>query len=355
MTKNNQGNFNNQLYNCLIMHCLGDTLGYKNKYWEFYGGNDYEAILNKISEFISLGGINKIDLKNWYASDDTLMHLSIITALKSKWKDLNELLNITKNNFIELLKVFKEGIQPDRAPGLTTIKYLNLLKDKDWKDFEFDFRAGGNGCAMRTLCIGIYFYNDIDKLIEYSINSSKMTHPNPIGWLGGLMSAYFCYCIMNKYKIEDWIFEFLDVLENKDIINKYCKTFEEKNAYNEAIKLIYTYINSKFDKNHNLIEDKSNNILNARILKYNNMFIGGHYHGQSGISCDLIAYDALIDAKDNFERLIFYSIMNNFDADTIGCVAFGLYGLLYGLKDVPENMFENLEFKKEIKELSFKK
>jgi len=61
------------------------------------------------------------------------------------------------------------------------------------------------------------------------------------------------------------------------------------------------------------------------------MFVGGHYHGQSGISCNLIAYDALIDAKDNFEKLIFYSIMNNFDADTIGCVAFGLYGLLYGL------------------------
>ena len=43
--------------------------------------------------------------------------------------------------------------------------------------------------------------------------------------------------------------------------------------------------------------------------------------------------------------------MNNYDADTIGCVAFGLYGLLYGLKNVPNNLLKDLEFTKEINEL----
>ena len=37
---------------------------------------------NKLSEFIDLGGIYNINLENWNASDDTIMHIIILKCLK---------------------------------------------------------------------------------------------------------------------------------------------------------------------------------------------------------------------------------------------------------------------------------
>lgn len=339
----------NKLKDCMIMHCLGDTLGFKNGLWEFYSGDSYSALINKLSEFINLGGINNISLKDWYASDDTIMHIIILKCLNKYGNNMDKLEQKTKKEFIKLYSYFKNS-KINRIPGQTTIKYLQLLKENR-KNNKFDEYAGGNGCAMRNLCIGIYYKNNLDDLIKYSIFSSKLTHPNPIGWLGGLLSAFFSYCAINNKNINDWLFLFLDLLKSKNIIT-YCEDNNESLvAYNDAVNLIYKYVNNKFNSNHLVYEDLSNINFSNRLLKYSNLFINGHSGGRSGISCCLIAYDCLIDSKDNFEQLLIYSIMNNYDTDTIGCVSFGLYGILYGTKNISKNLLEHLEFNKEINEL----
>lgn len=344
---------NHKLKYCLLLHCLGDTLGFKNGEWEFYSKDPYAAIYNKISEFLQLGGINQISLENWHASDDTIMHLAIMSCLKSnKWSNIQELEDLTCKKFIKLYNKFNtSNIQ--RYPGITTMKYLNMLSTTKWESFKFDNYAGGNGCSMRTLCIGIYFHNKLKSLLRYSINTSKMTHPNPIGWIGGLMSSYFAYCAINNIAINEWLFSFISMLNKHDILHKFVNINDvnELTSYHSAIHIIEKYINHKFDKNHNIIIDKSNIFLTNRIMKYNSMFTEGHREGKSGVSCCLIAYDCLIDSGENFEQLIFYTIMNNYDSDTIACISFGLYGLLYGLDNVPKNLYKNLEYKDKIDKL----
>ena len=54
-----------------ILHSLGDTMGFKNGDWEFLKGRTITLdIVNElVYEFITLGGINGIDIRGWYASE----------------------------------------------------------------------------------------------------------------------------------------------------------------------------------------------------------------------------------------------------------------------------------------------
>jgi ADP-ribosylglycohydrolase len=67
--------------------------------------------------------------------------------------------------------------------------------------------------------------------------------------------------------------------------------------------------------------------------------------GSSGFSAVIVAYDCLLDSEDNWEKLVIYSMLSNFDSDTIGAIAGGLYGTMYGLIKIPEKNLQYLEFK----------
>ena len=65
----------------MVLSAVGDALGYKNGEWEFcYSG---EAIHQQLQ---TLGGLERIDVKGWIVSDDTVLHLATAEALVSPWK-----------------------------------------------------------------------------------------------------------------------------------------------------------------------------------------------------------------------------------------------------------------------------
>ena len=71
--------------------CIGsylDTLGFKDGIWEFNFGNDITSlqkailVMNEIHHnYISLGG-EHIDISEWKASDDTIMMIATMNAVK---------------------------------------------------------------------------------------------------------------------------------------------------------------------------------------------------------------------------------------------------------------------------------
>jgi len=77
----------------IVLHALGDTIGFKNGDWEF---NYFKKVITLdvtnelLYEFISLGGINGINLKNWFVSDDTIIHLAMARAILNYNKRVNE-------------------------------------------------------------------------------------------------------------------------------------------------------------------------------------------------------------------------------------------------------------------------
>ena len=73
----------------------------------------------------------------------------------------------------------------ERSPGATTTGACYKLKPFAPKGYYIPFnpRGGGCGAAMRAMCIGLLYPDEenLDKLIEISVESGRMTHNHPTG------------------------------------------------------------------------------------------------------------------------------------------------------------------------------
>lgn len=334
----------------ILLHAVGDTIGFKNGDWEFFTATaNYNDTLEKLYEFINLGGINGINLDGWMISDDTILHMAIAKSLLSTYKSLDELKKNTVSEIVKACDDMDANIKKkNRYVGVATHKhYLMLKKGDNWKKFNFDSNGGGNGASMRSHCIGLAFFGEDNrnKLIEYAIDSSRMTHVNPTGWMGGLTTALMTAYAIEGIHIYKWIPMVLKILES-DKIRKMIDmdSMQELRAYEFFVQGWKTYYELRF-KDGKPTKSKAHNDLKQRQIFYNGMFDNNPpaKNGYSGYSSIIVAYDCLIDAEDNWEKLVIYSMINSFDTDTIGAISGGLYGAMYGASKVPKNNTDHIE------------
>ena len=234
-----------------------------------------------------------------------------------------------------------------------------FTEDNDARHATYDEFGGGNGCAMRNMVIGMCLFGEhnIDKLIDVSITTSRLTHNNPIGYLGGFGISLFAALAIEKIDLYKWPYMLISLLKSNKVKKVLTiDNLDEVGDYNKFIKYWEKYIDTRF-KNGIPIKTKSHMNPMFRIRYYFENFVDTskeYQIGTSGISALIIAYDTLIDCENNWEKLIVYSILHQGDSDTIGAIAGGLYGLLYGYGDVPLKLCENIEEKNTLLNLSDK-
>lgn len=370
--------YDNYLYS---IHCsiIGDIIGFGNGSVEFNFNQD-NMINNRsdvdkitsmstrhVANFISKGGYTKIDISKDNASDDTILLLSVLDSLvRLKNQKSNNIIDDIKNN---MNKFYKDDIKrDDRYYGNRTIKSLQRIEEgKFWDKFSYSETAGGCGASMRSMPIGLIYHgkNNRNVLMEISIQSSRITHNNAIGYLGGYASALFTAFAIEKIKLEEWIFKLIENLKSSElknfIKNIVCKEFpDDYDKHMEDLKsftiLAQTYVDLKFDgkkyKDNNI--DIFMKLFDRRSQFYYDNF-GSKYKkyfnpGSNGFDSVIIAYDCLLDCKGSFETLIYYSMLHAGDSDSTGCIAGAFYGAYYGKFDLPEN-YHNIEFYDKMKRL----
>jgi ADP-ribosylglycohydrolase len=354
---------NNRYIACMILHALGDTIGYKNSKWEFMSGSGAARVLEKVFEFIDLGGINYVPNKGWLVSDDTIMHMKTAKSLLKDYSSLNSFGNILAKNYISAYEQFvKEGLEK-RYPGKTLMKNIRRLEKGEWNDMPYDYYAGGSGASMRSSCIGLAYHNNIPKLIQTSIESSRITHNSAVGYLGGMCSALFTAYAIKNINIEQWPFMLLDLFKSGEVekyIRRSGRDIEHYMKDHHAFVEKWTiYVGDKFDKNKKPAQNKATRNLLFRSDYYfkTYAFKEGdeqefkYFIGVSGDDSCIIAYDSLIDSRHKWEKMVFYSCLHSGDTDTTGCIAGSWYGALYGFGDVPIKTMKYLEYKKELEKL----
>jgi len=362
---------NKKINASIILGSYLDTLGYYNGTWEFNFNLNIKNLIDAISvnysivhQFFAMGGFN-INIKTWNSSDDTIMMIATIKACMK---------GATLEKFKkEYIKILPQMIEPKRGSGMTTLASLtNLSKNKP---IAYSNKMGGNGAAMRTSYIGIHFKDNIEKLLEISIESSRLTHNYPMGFLGGMINALFTSYAINNIVPWKWCDMALELNENGMIdrimkkMPNYSEYMKDKEEFWNPWYKYKEYRLNKFDiKPAEFIHgiDRINDLIN--ILYNKNEEINYDKFGASGASATIIAYDSIlmsivsntnteIDIMDtnsysyNWESLVFFSTLHFGDNDTIGAIAGNWFGALRGFDGMSSNIVEQLEFKKKIKKL----
>ncbi|KAL4240863.1 hypothetical protein ACF0H5_001648 [Mactra antiquata] len=340
----------------MVLSGVGDALGYKNGNWEFC--NSGKEIHDELK---SLGGVDKlkVNVKNFMVSDDTVMHIATAKAL-IEWKAEDLSSELGEKLYLKMAEQYKESMRnmAGRAPGATCMNSCHMLKPSRSGGYIIDFnpRGGGCGAAMRAMCIGLFYPRpeELNKLIAVSIESGRMTHHHPTGYLGALAAALFTSYSLQRKEIKEWGCGLMETLPKAlDYVKKSNIAVEENvEAWGYFTKRWSEYLKLRRiedGKQRPVFPEKFG--VKERDEFYKSCSYSG-WGGSSGHDAPMIAYDALLSFNGTWPDLCSRAMFHSGDSDSTGVIAACCYGAMYGYQGVNENNYKKLEYREVLEKLA---
>ncbi|XP_075577689.1 ADP-ribosylhydrolase ARH1-like [Pelecanus crispus] len=168
----------------MVLSRVGDALGYQ--------GGRCEYCTSGPQIHTELAGLEAITLEppERPVSDDTVLHLATAEGLATGLEG-EPLLQELACRYVATM-----GDMEGRKPGPTSmLGDTSQLWPGEPEGYRIPFNPTGAGCgaAMRSLAIGLRYPHawELPMLIQVSIESGRMTHHHPTGYLGTLAVARF--------------------------------------------------------------------------------------------------------------------------------------------------------------------
>ncbi len=154
---------------CLLGQCLGDALGYPVE-----GHDEYECshfIFDIASQWFKGTAPSPYQWSGQYTDDSQLARELLSSLVENGGFDGSDyagrIADIFRSN-----KIVGKGIASDQAAR-------NLNRGTHWQESGVPAPSAGNGTAMRAAPIGLFYFDNIDKLIETAHWQGYITHQDP--------------------------------------------------------------------------------------------------------------------------------------------------------------------------------
>jgi len=323
---NTRHNLDNYL-GCMLGGALGDALGWAVEF----------SKLDEIKETYGESGIQEPDLfgENYAeVSDDTQMLMftaeGLLIAFSNYFQE-DPIKSIFKAYlrwiYTQGYRKYKDtrgwvvnipGICSQRAPGSTC---LYSLRAGVMGTLEKHINnSKGSGGVMRVAPIGL-MYRDIEEAFDIGMKCGAITHSHPTGYLAsGTMSAIICELVNGKSLNE--------AIDNAEAILKTKTNYQE--VYNLLLKAV-DYANSELDADFCIKE------------------LGEGWTADEALA---IAVYACLKSNQDYKTAVRLAVNHDGDSDTVGIIAGCIMGTILGLKNLPKDWVEKIEFKNELTTLA---
>lgn len=274
----------------------GDYLGMpvefasKDKVIEFYNNKKVSPVKCEVRGVQALGNY----------TDDTAMMLCLAESILENGFN-------TKDQFNKYRKwalygyLSADGQRPFGIGQNTFRKLLNQKPEDIPIRIKHNETEGGNGALMRSLPIGLIYYNDIDEVIDKTISSALVTHNNCIAvWTSVVFNIFVVYACLGINK-----FQFISQLKKEE-------------TYPEIPQEITERLLNLSEKSENELEVSGYSLSTLEVALYSFLY------------------------TDSLEDAISLAILQGGDTDTQGAVTGGLAGVYYGYNAIPKDWIKYL-------------
>jgi len=247
-------------------------------------------------------------------TDDTQMSLDLANSLIQ-----NEGINQDK-----LANSFAKGYQYSRGYGPGAAKLLKKIRNGGkWQALnKAQFKEGsfGNGAAMRSPILSLFFFHNLNELKNNTVLASEITHAHPLAIEGAQLISFVCYAALHDWSMRDIL----------KVLPTWCKS----KAYKEKVFFCIEYLNEDNSfSNKDIINNLGNSISASQ-------------------SCLTSIYFALRYKDKDYNLMLEHIYKLGGDTDTIGAMAGAIWGSFNGYKNIDQNKICNIEDSEEIFELA---
>jgi poly(ADP-ribose) glycohydrolase ARH3 len=208
---------------CIIGQCLGDAIGYPIE--GLPPDECCNFIYNKVKVWFD-GSIPEIEWTGQYTDDSQLARELLESLVENKKFDPIDYAN-------RIALIFKE----DRIVGrgmATDQAARRINQGTPWNKSGCLPPSAGNGTAMRAAPIGLFYYNDIPRLIETAHEQGFITHQDPRCSAGSIAIAGAVALALKSEKINTEVF----IVTLSKMMIDYSKEFADLvNMLSDWIKL----------------------------------------------------------------------------------------------------------------------
>uniref|UniRef100_A0A8C7IJR9 ADP-ribosylarginine hydrolase n=1 Tax=Oncorhynchus kisutch TaxID=8019 RepID=A0A8C7IJR9_ONCKI len=229
-----------------------------------------------------------------------------------------------------------------RPPDPATVEGCAHLKPNN---FLLAWHTFWVGAATKAMCVGMKYCSLID---------GRMTHNHPTGFLGSLTTALFASYAVQGKPLVTWGRDLMKVIPKAE---EYCKKtirhmaeYQEKWFYFEAKWQFYLEERGVEEEGQNkpLFPDTYNAEETDKVYK---RWSSEGRAGRRGHDAPMIAYDALLASGSDWTQLCRRAMFHGGESSATGLIAGCLYGLLFGLSQVPEGLHQDVDRRMRLEEL----